>query len=234
MATRTPRRETKDERARLREGAAALGVRLAPEALDLLERYLGELRTWMARVNLVSRSDAPVLIERHLADSLAAAPLLERETGPGSLVIDVGSGAGLPGVPLAAVLRDRRFLLLEPRSRRASFLGAVARALPELSLEIRRERLEDMARAGGAARAAAVVSRAALPAEQLLRLSAPLLRADGIAIAYVGRSEVAREEDRPGRSAPGFGPASLVPYRLPGSGAELLLICWRRQDEAGS
>jgi len=98
------------------------------ESLDRMVRYAELLETWSARHNLVRFADRRELVERHLLDALAGARLLE---GRGRL-IDVGSGAGLPGVPLLLARPRWSGVLLEPRQKRWAFLKMVVR---ELGLE---------------------------------------------------------------------------------------------------
>lgn len=100
---------------------------------DVLERmviYAELLETWSARHNLVRFSDRRELVERHLLDALSGECLL---TGEGTL-LDVGSGAGLPGVPLLVARPGWRGVLLEPRKKRWAFLKRVIR---ELDLDAR-------------------------------------------------------------------------------------------------
>lgn len=100
----------------------------AGDALSRLVIYAELLEKWSARHNLVSFSGREELVRRHIVDALAGAPYFE---GEGSL-LDVGSGAGLPGVPLLAVCPGWRGTLLEPRQKRWAFLRLVIR---ELGLE---------------------------------------------------------------------------------------------------
>ncbi len=102
-----------------------------------LARYAEELASWGSRINLVGSTE-PAAIRRHLDDALAAAEALPR----GAHVVDLGSGAGLPGVPVAIARPDLRVTLVEIRERRVHFLRHVARALP-LACEILRVRIED-------------------------------------------------------------------------------------------
>jgi 16S rRNA (guanine(527)-N(7))-methyltransferase RsmG len=99
-------------------------------ALDRLVRYAELVERWAARHNLVHFASRQELVERHLLDSLAGAHLLE---GAGVL-LDVGSGAGLPGVPLLAVRPAWSGVLLEPRQKRWAFLRLAVR---ELGLDAR-------------------------------------------------------------------------------------------------
>lgn len=118
-------------------GRPAFADLLAPfaadEGLERLVRYAELLERWSTRHNLVSAASREELVARHIADALAAAPLMPAD---GSL-LDVGSGAGLPGVPLLAVHPGWGGILLEPRQKRWAFLSLVIR---ELDLDAAAER----------------------------------------------------------------------------------------------
>jgi 16S rRNA (guanine527-N7)-methyltransferase len=89
---------------------------------------------WSQRINLTASSSGADLARRHHAEGFLAAQLLPSE--PGLRVVDVGAGAGFPGVPMAIARPDIVLTALEPRERRAAFLAAVARALPHLRMEV--------------------------------------------------------------------------------------------------
>ena len=101
--------------------------------LERLARYARLLERWAARHSLVSFRGRRELVDRHLVDALAARPFLGR---PG-LLADVGSGAGLPGVPLLVASPGWRGILVEPRQKRWAFLRAAVR---ELALDATVER----------------------------------------------------------------------------------------------
>jgi len=107
---------------------------IAAEALDL---YLAELRRWARRSNLVGSTESGAL-ERHVSDSLAAADLLPRA----ARVVDLGSGAGFPGIPLAIARPDLDLTLVEVRERRVHFLRHVVRML-DLRCRVERCRIEN-------------------------------------------------------------------------------------------
>ncbi len=104
----------------LRSGLEQLDV-ARPDAAERLERYAREIRLWNAKIDLVSDEEA--LIVRHFLDSLSVLPVL-REHGliSSSRLADAGSGAGLPGIPLAVALPDVQVSLVERSGRRAGFL----------------------------------------------------------------------------------------------------------------
>jgi len=106
---------------------------------DRLARFLAELDQWRRRVNLTGRLTAPELVS-HALESLVGAELLT----PGNTVVDVGTGGGFPGVPLAIVRPDVALTWLEPREKRAAFLRHVARALPVPNAVVRTARTGDL------------------------------------------------------------------------------------------
>jgi len=104
---------------------------------ETIAEFLRELARWGERMNLVG-STAPAAIARHVEDALAAAPHLPE----GACVVDLGSGAGFPGIPIAIARRDLRLTLVEIREKRVAFLRHVVRVLG-LSVDIRRVSIED-------------------------------------------------------------------------------------------
>jgi 16S rRNA (guanine527-N7)-methyltransferase len=113
--------------------AASLGVELGRLQIDLVERYERLLETRAGALGIIGRADLPRVRERHLLDSLRAAPVVP---GSADSVLDMGSGAGLPGIPLAIARPDLSVTLAETRHQRIAFLElAVAElALPNVSV----------------------------------------------------------------------------------------------------
>lgn len=109
---------------RVAERLERAGLALEAGQALLLSRYLNLLVKWNRVYNLTGIRDERLLIERHLLESLALGPLLGRRR-----IADVGTGAGLPGIPLALTHRQRDFTLIESRSKRVRFLRHVLGAL---------------------------------------------------------------------------------------------------------
>jgi 16S rRNA (guanine527-N7)-methyltransferase len=133
-----------DKRELLLQGAAHLGINLGPEAIARLLVYLAELMKWSRRINLIAR-DTPehLIIENHFLDSLTLVPLLQ---APAPVhLLDVGSGAGFPGLVLACVLHEARFTLVEPRQKRVAFLRHLIRTLGLTNTEVVADRIESQA-----------------------------------------------------------------------------------------
>lgn len=137
--------------------------------------------------NLVSRRDRDLLLGRHLADSLQALAFLR----PGAL-LDLGSGAGFPGLVLACCAPERRVVLVESNRKKAGFLRQTAEALALSAVEVSACRSEELAREP--ARRAAfpqLTVRAVIALPGLLELAAPLLEVDGLLLAWKGAAAVA-------------------------------------------
>lgn len=105
-----------DGRQTLREGAARMGIALTREQEDALLHYLALLLKWNKVYNLISRRASDNLVALHLLDSLSVLPYIS-----GPRVVDVGSGAGLPGMPLAIMLPDCHFTLLDSNGKKGGF-----------------------------------------------------------------------------------------------------------------
>ena len=149
-----------------------------------LALYADLVRVWARRINLVSRADLDEFEERHIADSLRLAPLTA-ELGSGTAV-DVGSGAGLPGIPLAIAEPTRRWRLVEPRQKRAAFLELAVRTL-ELDCEVVVATAEQCARDPRLLRAHRfATARALAPPTRAFDLLLPLLEPEGVAAVWLG------------------------------------------------
>ncbi|MFO7674914.1 MAG: 16S rRNA (guanine(527)-N(7))-methyltransferase RsmG [bacterium] len=120
--------------------AGELGLELAPARLELLAAYAALLRQWNARVNLVSRRDVDRVESYHVPDSLAAARFL----APGDRAADIGSGGGLPGIPLAIARPDCEFLLVESVRKKADFLSLALDRLRLANAGVINDRAEDV------------------------------------------------------------------------------------------
>ena len=215
-------------RAGLGEGARRLGVELDAEAIAGLITHLDELRQWGPRLNLVSAqdlNDPRLLLDRHALDSLAAvpvvAPLADRPE-----IVDLGSGAGFPGIPVAIAVRSPRAVLVEPRHRRANFLRASARRLaPGVGIEVANCRFEDLPGAGLGRGFHAVLSRAALPLADLVAFARLWLRPGGRLVAFRGPTQVDEPVDLPGS---GLRRMPDLSYRVASAGPQMRLAVWEK------
>lgn len=156
--------------------------------LEVAERYAELLAGAAVERGLLGPREAERVWDRHILNSTAIAELLDS----GERVVDIGSGAGLPGIPLAIARADLQVVLVEPMLRRSQFLQSAVSEL-DLPVEVVRGRAEDqpvLDRLGG--RMDAAVSRAVAALDKLTRWSLPLLRPGGRLLALKGES--ARDE----------------------------------------
>jgi 16S rRNA (guanine527-N7)-methyltransferase len=160
-------------------------------ALGLAERYAQLLAGPGLERGLIGPRETVRLWDRHLMNCAALAELVPHPTA-GRSVIDLGSGAGLPGIVLAMLLPDAEFVLLEPMARRVAFLEECVRVLGLGNAAVRRARAED---AAGELAADVVTARAVAPLERLAGLALGLVRPGGLVLAIKGAGaaqEVAR------------------------------------------
>ncbi len=167
------------------EAAAALfGPRL-----DIAQRYAEVLASAGVERGLLGPREVDRLCDRHLLNSAAVSELLD----PGERIVDIGSGAGLPGLPLAIARPDLEVVLLEPLLRRSDFLREVVAELG-LSVDVVRGRAEEPWVRAQIGEKDAAVSRAVAALDKLTKWSMPLLRTGGRMVAIKG--ERAPEEVR--------------------------------------
>jgi 16S rRNA (guanine527-N7)-methyltransferase len=121
----------------LAEGVAGLGLKLPPETRPKLLDYLALMQKWNRTYNLTAVREPSKMVSHHLLDCLAAAPHLDART-----ILDVGSGAGLPGIPLALALPKAAVTLLESNHKKAAFLQQAKTELKLDNVSVARERVE--------------------------------------------------------------------------------------------
>jgi 16S rRNA (guanine527-N7)-methyltransferase len=166
----------------LRAEAPSYGIHLSDAQLAQFERYLTLLREWNERVNLVSDAAPEVVQRRHVLESLAlGAALREREVlRPDSRVIDVGAGAGFPGIAIKIVWPSIHLTLLEATAKKTAFLSAVVEALELDDTHVHTARAEEAAHEPAMRESFdLVLARAVAPLPALLELTLPFARVGG-------------------------------------------------------
>jgi 16S rRNA (guanine527-N7)-methyltransferase len=207
----------------LREGLRQLDVP-APQTVErLLDKYLDEIERWNPRFGFVKAANRQELIVKHVLDSLAAWPQVKAEL-KGGAVLDVGSGAGFPGIPLAIALPDVPVTLLERSAKKVSFLRTCKALLGLARVEVVHGDLADASRLPFDV----VTFRAVAPVARFLDDSRQnSLRFQAI-IAYKGRVERANAEiDDVRRSRGDIFRAEVVPVKVPFLGEERCLVVLR-------
>lgn len=190
-----------------REAEPAAAVALFGDRIDLARRYADSLAAEGTLRGLIGPRETSRLWSRHLLNCAAAAEALP----PAATVVDVGSGAGLPGIPMAIARADCVLILVEPLLRRTVYLAEVVAELGLTNVRVIRGRAEEAAADLGPT-ADVVTSRAVAPLGKLARWSVPLLRVGGLFLPLKGLSAAEEiERDAAELAATGLGPATVIP-----------------------
>lgn len=171
------------------EGAKAFGIHLDKRAIEIFELYLKELLKWNQKMNLTAIRSEKDIILKHFLDSLSISPYLPKP----SSVLDVGSGAGFPGIPLKIIHPTHEMTLIDSVRKKVDFQRHVIRRLGLKGIEAIHGRVQDKAilqRWGG--RFDIILSRASSDLRTLLLWSFPLLKGGGSVIAM--KSEIERRD----------------------------------------
>ena len=166
----------------LAEQLARRNISFTAAQFVLLERYHALLADWNQRMNLTAITEAEEVREKHFLDCLCLVPLVK----DAKTLVDVGSGAGFPALPLAIALEDLSVMMVEPIGKRTTFLSEVVQQLGLKNTRIVNERAEEFAARKLRYDVATARAVAALPI--LLELCAPLVKVNGIVIAMKGSS----------------------------------------------
>ena len=125
---------------KIAEGLQAARLALPDDAQEKLLAYVELLAQWNRAYNLTAVRDPAEMVSRHLLDSLAVLPFVHGET-----LVDLGSGAGLPGIPLAIARPEIAVTLIESNGKKARFLREAVRALPLPNVTVQQDRVQEIA-----------------------------------------------------------------------------------------
>ncbi|UCD65477.1 MAG: 16S rRNA (guanine(527)-N(7))-methyltransferase RsmG [Deltaproteobacteria bacterium] len=175
----------------LAQGLNIMGLSLdnQPQALSRLSHYFQELKKWNRKVNLVARTlDDKEILENHFLDSLTLLSLLPQESLKQEILLDVGTGAGFPGLVLKAACPTLSVTLVEPRKNRFYFLKHIARVLNLKGLEVLDISLEEKVKAKelSTRRFSFITSRAFTDILGFIKIAYPYLEKDGRIVLMKG------------------------------------------------
>jgi 16S rRNA (guanine527-N7)-methyltransferase len=208
---------------RLAEGAAGLGLTL-PAGLDAqLFQLMGELLKWNAKVNLTAITAPDEVLEKHFLDSLAVLP----EVSGAASLMDLGAGAGFPGLPLKLAQPPLAVTLVDAVGKKVAFIKAAAGALRLTEVRGVHARAEGKPDAEGLPRAELLIARAFRDLPDWLDLAPAYVAPGGRVVAMLGKA--ASDVELAGAAgARGLEVVSARAYRLPFSGAERQVAVFRK------
>ncbi len=206
-----------DWRVALGPGLKTLGIGLPEGSEARLLAFVELLLQWNKAYNLTAVRDPDEVLTKHLLDSLAVLPFVA-----GSPVLDVGTGAGLPGIPLALALPDTRFVLLDSNGKKTRFITHAAAVLPLPNVTAVQARIEDYR---PEAPFATVLSRAFASLGDFVGLAGHACMPGGRLLAMKGAPEPAELRELPA----GYRLEGVHPLKVPGLEAEHCVVEIRRE-----
>jgi 16S rRNA (guanine527-N7)-methyltransferase len=204
----------------LQRFAGSMGVVWTEVCHERIASYFGLLAVWNRRLRLTGIRETQLLIDKQAADAVAVVSVLPHE---GSL-LDIGTGAGLPGLVIACLRPDLDITLLDSRERPISFLREVTRALSLSRVRVERMRAEE---APTALPRYQVAVSCAVQMASFFQLASPLLARDGIAIS-LQTADLEPEVARAAASAASLRLSRTVPYRVPAGDRRCLVVATAR------
>ena len=209
--------------AQLGEGCRQLGLTPSREQIAQFELYYRELVAWNERLNLTAITGYEEVQVKHFLDSLVSLPLIAEELGQtlplanALRLVDVGTGAGFPGIPLKMMAPSLDLTLIDGTNKKILFLQELVAKLGLAGVHVTHGRAEELGRQDAyRARFDLVAARAVAPLNTLVEYLLPLVRQDGLAVIYKGPS--APQEFMAARQAIkllGGDPVRLAPVEVP-------------------
>lgn len=203
----------------LESGLVGLGLTLANSQIEILTEFLSLLSRWNRTYRLTAVTDPEDMVARHLLDSLSVLPYVR-----GTRVLDVGSGPGLPGIPLAVARPDWQFVLLDSNGKKTRFMTHAVGRFGLTNVNVIKARVEDYADDIGFD---TVISRAFSSMSDFVRLAGHLCGPGGGLLAMKGRLREEELADIP----PGWQVVDTPKLVVPGIAGERHLVVLNRDPQ---
>jgi 16S rRNA (guanine527-N7)-methyltransferase len=208
---------TPAQKQRLTAAAKSYGAELTGDQLAQFDRMTELLIEWNAKFNLTAIKLPEDIVDKHYIDSIAANPLI----GPADVVLDIGTGAGFPGLPLKIVGPGRKVVMIDGTGKKIKYVQTVIADLKLENTSALHQRAEDPGFQFGFGQLANVVTaRAVAPADELVALGKPFLKPGGKLLLFKGVDEA---EAVKGKTWAGFLPTKVTYYSLPAGDKRALL-----------
>ncbi len=206
-------------------GAGELGIEIDGPQLENLACHANELLKWNKKINLTRISDPAEMAIKHYVDSLACVPYIPT----GADILDIGTGGGFPGIPVAVVAQPGSMLMIDSVGKKVSFLQQALRLMGLENVEARHIRAQELkGQPGYGEFFDRVICRALTGIEQIVEMAFPLLKAGGMVVALKGRATRTEEEfnrlSEKGDESCGGDNIRMVTYRLPVLNVERSMI----------
>lgn len=194
---------------RLREAAKQYGVELSGPQVAQFNRMTELLLEWNEKINLTAIKTPDDVVDKHYIDSLAAHALV----GENAVVLDIGTGAGFPGLPLKIAGPGRKVIMIDGTGKKITYVQTVIQELGLENASALHQRAEDTGFQFGFGRLADVVTaRAVAPVDELVKLGQPFLKPGGKLLLYKGVDEADAVKAKTWK---GFQPTKVSYYALP-------------------
>lgn len=198
-------------------GIASLNLNVTDQQVDQLLNFIKLIEKWNKAYNLTAIRDRDGMARLHILDSLAIVPHIE-----GQRVIDIGTGAGLPGIPLAICLPEVGFTLLDSNAKKTRFVQQVVLELKLKNVEVLHSRVENY---HPEQTYDAVLTRAFASLPDIVRLTAHLLSKDGVLLAMKGQNLDAELAEITAKK-------SVISVSVPGTDVERCLVRIQSPEQA--
>ncbi|MCS6774639.1 MAG: 16S rRNA (guanine(527)-N(7))-methyltransferase RsmG [Anaerolineae bacterium] len=212
---------------------ASAGLQLSDAALRQLAQHAAMVQIWNQRFNLTALTQPQDIVALHFMDSLTALPVLQEEQARFEQVlqvIDVGTGAGFPGIPLKVALPSLRLWLLDGTAKKVRFCAAVIKALGLREVWAIHGRAEELARTARREQFDVAIARAVAPLPTLVEYLLPLIRVGGLCIAMKGsEAQLELEQAQRAIGVLGGAPEAVRPVQLPDRADRRALVLIRKQ-----
>jgi 16S rRNA (guanine527-N7)-methyltransferase len=212
---------------KLHQKALDYGIELSEQHHNLFRIYLDEIVAWNKRLNITGLHERERIINELIFDSLIPSPFLPEE----GWMLDVGSGAGFPGIPIKIYRPQLKTILLEANAKKVNFLKWVIRLLKLDEIRVVQGRIE---RNGGDLRPHGyhiITARALTNIRQVMQWCSSFLLPDGLLVTFLGRQaegELKKSEYLMERHS--LTPYRIIPYFLPETGSKRSIVIFKKME----
>ncbi len=217
---------------KLRAWLKSFHVEISDTQLQLLGAYLDLIVLWNKKVNLVGAAQPDRIVEELFFDSLLPARYLP----PEGMVLDIGSGGGIPAIPLKILIPTLDFLLLEPKRKKSNFLKEAIRALKLDGAKVLRTRIEELPQGFQKEGFHIITARAVMEPERILDIATDHLADGGTMVLFLGGMEAGKgtgkkrsfENFKELARSKGFKEEKLIFYKLPTRGTKRAIAIMKK------